>query len=987
MICSRLMQRRRVRRDALVGRVMALMMVIAAAPSWSVPVSGQDQKAKRPPMAPGVSDASVGQGPSFFAVRGSDRQRVDASDADVLHRRISLTLIGVPLGMAVQGIADRAGLEATFSTEIIPLGARVSMKADDVTVASALRWVLVNSRLDVLLQADGHLTLVPRGNALPESDSSGVLAGVLVNDDDGHPVAYATAALVGTDRARFADAGGSFRFAGLAPGSYKLRARQIGYSPADTTIAVSAGPATTTVTIRMHLAPALLRLVEVHGHRPKGCVATGVPDSTVNPALAAVFAQIRENVDRYDLLLEEYPFRYRREESALLRRDRGGDSVERVDTVSYDSREHRPYRVGGMIYRDVIVRPAPSVDRSVPDSKGRGIDPSLARGDTGKQFVRMGAQVEQRRYMYLPTFRDLADPGFLAAHCFDYAGGSGREGSHPAAMIRVNFRPASAIKVPDVSGSVYLDARRFVVQRAVFEMTHPEAADPPVIGFKVTTTFRELLPLLPVIDSVESEQSLPPIELPRTGVDVGTLEPEQQVALGSDRLLGFAFEGEAPGEPRPVQPTAAATAQAAAPPDTSVHAPSTSTVDLGITRAHAVFPTGASCPPGPAVDTLAVLLYASVHGSRPAGMPDTAWSQYEGAVLAALSRSFDLPGDLALMAFSWPFEHAVNRTVADSGRLVASGASSANIPYTPGIDSSNPPSGTLAGNVFGEDGRPVPYATVLLVGASGRHVTDSSGAWRVSRLFPGAYVLRVRRIGYAPRDTTIVVRRGPAVTTDTIRIARAPIRLAVVSVEGQNAGPFVAPMMSTVVAITLGGDGSLRNVELAASSASHEADTLVLSAVQRAAVTHEFPQLTWGAGHAASTTIELVVSMGEPARDDQAAVVGRLDVPAWPSRGEAGLTNGVNQPDIISDLALNDRAADTAALEFIVNERGRPLTPTARMEHTDPPPRGADYRTNFAKRMIQSLPRFRFDAAHIAGCAVPQFVLHSFGYRISKDAP
>ncbi len=357
-------------------------------------------------------------------------------------------------------------------------------------------------------------------------------------------------------------------------------------------------------------------------------------------------------------------------------------------------------------------------------------------------------------------------------------------------------------------------------------------------------------------------------------------------------------------------------------------------------------------------------------------------------MLAALSRSFDLPRDLALTAFSWPFEHAMNKTVADSTRLLASGAASATIEHTARIDSSSAQSGALAGVVFGDDGRPVPYATVTLIGGSGRGVTDSSGAWRVNRLFPGAYVLRVRRIGYAPRDTTIVVRRGPAVTTDTIRIARAPIRLAVVRVEGQNTGPFVAPMMSTVVAITAGADGTLRNVELVASSASHEADSLVLSAVQRAAATHDFPQLTWDAGHAASTSLEVVVSMREPARDDQAAVVGRLDVPAWPSGGEAGLTNGVNEPDIISDLALDDRAADTAALEFVVDERGRPLTSTARMQFTNQRPRDSDYRSRFAKRMMQSLPRFRFDAAHIAGCAVPQFVLHRpWVIASSADAP
>ena len=312
-------------------------MIVAATVSWSARATGQDQTAKRPPMAPAVGDTSAGHGPLFFTVRGSDGQRIDASNAAVLQRRISLTLIGVPLGMAVQGIADRAGQEVTFSPEIIPLGARVSMKADDVTVASALTWVLADSRLDVLLQGDGHLTLVPRASPVLAFDSSGALAGVLVDRDNGQPIAYATAALIGTDMARFADASGRFRFARLAPRSYRLRARQIGFTPVDTTVAVSGGPATTTVTIQMHRVPALLRLVEVHGRRPKGCVATGVPDSTVNPTLATVFAQIRENVDRYELLLQEYPFRYLREETAMLRRDPADDSVERVDTVSYDS--------------------------------------------------------------------------------------------------------------------------------------------------------------------------------------------------------------------------------------------------------------------------------------------------------------------------------------------------------------------------------------------------------------------------------------------------------------------------------------------------------------------------------------------------------------------------------------------------------------------------------------------------------------------------
>jgi len=40
-------------------------------------------------------------------------------------------------------------------------------------------------------------------------------------------------------------------------------------------------------------------------------------------------------------------------------------------------------------------------------------------------------------------------------------------------------------------------------------MTKPDAVRPPVVGFKVTTSFRELVPLVPLMDSVETEQPIP----------------------------------------------------------------------------------------------------------------------------------------------------------------------------------------------------------------------------------------------------------------------------------------------------------------------------------------------------------------------------------------------------------------------------------------------------------------------------------------------
>ncbi len=108
-------------------------------------------------------------------------------------------------------------------------------------------------------------------------------------------------------------------------------------------------------------------------------------------------------------------------------------------------------------------------------------------------------------------------------------------------MLRIDFRPASRIAAPDVSGSIYLDAERYVIRRAVVHMTQPEAAKPGVLGLTVTTTFRELVPLIPVFDSIETDQPLPFIMIPSVGM------VHCQV-VENDRILSYAFENRTPGE-------------------------------------------------------------------------------------------------------------------------------------------------------------------------------------------------------------------------------------------------------------------------------------------------------------------------------------------------------------------------------------------------------------------------------------------------------
>jgi Carboxypeptidase regulatory-like domain len=457
------------------------------------------------------------------------------------------------------------------------------------------------------------------------TDSSGTLTGVLLGREDGGPIEYGTVFLVETGSARFSDAAGRFRMTRLVPGTYTLRARQIGYTPIDTTIQVAPAPTTTTVTLRLTRIAFKLAEVGVTGHRQKGCVATGIPDSTINPTLTAIFAQVRENVDRFRLLLEEYPFRFTREERIAIRRSAGGDNLQSLDTAVYESRARRPYHVGGIIY-------------SAIDATGRS-----------------------QRYMYLPTFRDLADPAFLSAHCFAYGGTESLDGSRGVQVIKIDFVPARSISVPDVEGSIYLDAHYLVVRRAVFRMTKPSEADPPVIGLLVTTTFREIAPLIPVFDSVESDQTLPPERAHRAdGIGGGANAPVARSNVEDDRLLGFTFErgkpGEQGGSPFP------RTGAGANPGATRLPATATIPRDSGGvavhsgTRGRPVFHDLSGCTPPSAEDTIDVALYATLHSARPHAGSDTAWLSYADRVLAAVRGAFVMPRDLPLPAFGYPFQ-------------------------------------------------------------------------------------------------------------------------------------------------------------------------------------------------------------------------------------------------------------------------------------------------------------------------------------------
>jgi hypothetical protein len=417
-----------------------------------------------------------------------------------------------------------------------------------------------------------------------------VVSGNVVSAADGQPVPYSTISLGDTAEGRFADVAGRFSLGTPATGTYRLRVQQIGFQPLDT--ALSAGSGSQQLVLRLQPLP--VRLANLTGESQRGCVAPKLAASGASPAVAMILAQVRQNAERYRILLDQYPFNYRLEESRAIQlavhtRDET-DSVIALDTAAYDSRQRHQYAIGGVVFEQ----------RSVSG---------------GKHMM-----------MFIPTLSDLADPAFASAHCYAYVGDAAHE-------LRIDFRPADAIKAPDVSGSVYLDDARYVIKRAVFNLTHAGAIGGAAPYVKVTTTFREVVPFVPMLVSSRTEQPLANVT---TGglQSVGSLadqgaknvggfqgisgKSEQRVSIQQDLVLDHTFVGDTIGS------------------QGQAHAPGRSSG----------FVVNVACTMPPSFETADVLIYGTLGG--PAASDARA-----SDVLAKVRPLFHMPNDFALPVYGY----------------------------------------------------------------------------------------------------------------------------------------------------------------------------------------------------------------------------------------------------------------------------------------------------------------------------------------------
>ena len=136
-------------------------LLVAAAPTRAK--GAQDTTGGTPATQLAILTASPT--PSFFERTGSRRTTVNGAIVPGFQRRVSLSLVDVPVANAIRRISEEAGLDFTYSPEIFPEGASVSLRAEDITVVAALTDVLLNTQVDVEVTRDGHVNFVKRAAA------------------------------------------------------------------------------------------------------------------------------------------------------------------------------------------------------------------------------------------------------------------------------------------------------------------------------------------------------------------------------------------------------------------------------------------------------------------------------------------------------------------------------------------------------------------------------------------------------------------------------------------------------------------------------------------------------------------------------------------------------------------------------------------------------------------------------------------------------
>ncbi len=181
----------------------------------------------------------------------------------------------------------------------------------------------------------------------------------------------------------------------------------------------------------------------------------------------------------------------------------------------------------------------------------------------------------------------------------------------------------------------------------------------------------------------------------------------------------------------------------------------------------------------------------------------------------------------------------------------------------------------------------------------------------------------------------------------------------------------VAPLLSTVLSLTLDTTGAIVDVHVAASTLSGATDTSAMAMIEQAAAAHAFPRVAGQQAPSDSIQLYLVIEGAEPSSGGQGAVLGQLEVPVWRLSRPAQLVSGGPRAD-----HKGGGARDSITVTMVVDSTGQVANGTAQfvMAERVPGSLAAESQTH----VLQMLPALRFEPAMIGSCRVSSLVTQSF---------
>ena len=213
------------------------MRVCVVAGLAAFATAGAAQETGRP-GPPGSSAAANGSGASM-----SVGQQPAAAALD---RMVSLDLRDVELNVALKEINRQANLGLAYSPRVVPVDRRVTIRGEHLTAGEALRAVLRGTGVEAVVSAAGTVMLVRRARTEERTSSAdapvaSLVAGRVRDAATGKPLEYVLVSIVDStiSVSTHTTDSGVYVLRDVPPGEHTVRARLIGFKPAEQTVVVA----------------------------------------------------------------------------------------------------------------------------------------------------------------------------------------------------------------------------------------------------------------------------------------------------------------------------------------------------------------------------------------------------------------------------------------------------------------------------------------------------------------------------------------------------------------------------------------------------------------------------------------------------------------------------------------------------------------------------------------------------------------------------